>query len=229
MNEDMHKDDTIFDRLVDGELSGDEQRRLLASLDQRSDGWRRCALAFLEAQAWASEFKHIVTKPVQESSSFASTLKPTSPEPARSATTSSHWLAIAAGLLVAFGIGWLANSENLENSSAPTIANVEQQVIPLNEDDPALADSKDAVTLLVRDTTGKNRRLQVPLMEVEAFDNQFADALPANLRERMRNQGFDMQRRRRFAPMFFEQDQQLVPMVVPVDDTYIVPVDRPIY
>lgn len=44
-----------LDRLVDGELSRDEYRALLESLDREPDGWRRCALAFLEAQAWQRE------------------------------------------------------------------------------------------------------------------------------------------------------------------------------
>jgi len=45
-------DDLRFDRLVDGELSDAERRRLLASLDDEPGGWQCCALAFLEAQAW---------------------------------------------------------------------------------------------------------------------------------------------------------------------------------
>ena len=53
-------DNEIFDRLVDGELTADERRALLASLDSRPDGWRRCALAFLEAQAWGSDFRQMV-------------------------------------------------------------------------------------------------------------------------------------------------------------------------
>ena len=50
--ENTHDDDVRFDRLVDGELSDAERRQLLASLDDEPDGWRRCALAFLEAQQW---------------------------------------------------------------------------------------------------------------------------------------------------------------------------------
>src|SRR3990172_4689745 len=53
-------DDILFDRLVDGELSPGERRELLASLDGRPDGWRRCALAFLEAQAWGNELPQVV-------------------------------------------------------------------------------------------------------------------------------------------------------------------------
>ena len=49
-------DDSMFDRLVDGELSPGERRQLLASLDNQPDGWRRCALSFLEAQSCARKF-----------------------------------------------------------------------------------------------------------------------------------------------------------------------------
>ena len=49
---DEQRDAMLIDRLVDGELSGDERRHLLASLEAQPDGWRRCALAFVEAQTW---------------------------------------------------------------------------------------------------------------------------------------------------------------------------------
>jgi hypothetical protein len=45
-------DDRCFDLLVDGELSEPERRDLLSSLDREPSLWRRCALAFLEAQSW---------------------------------------------------------------------------------------------------------------------------------------------------------------------------------
>lgn len=43
-----------FDRLVDGELTPEEYRELITSLDHTPDGWKRCALAFLEAQSFAA-------------------------------------------------------------------------------------------------------------------------------------------------------------------------------
>jgi hypothetical protein len=49
--------DRLLERLVDGELSGAEYRTLLTELDQYPDGWRRCAMAFLEDQAWGREVR----------------------------------------------------------------------------------------------------------------------------------------------------------------------------
>jgi hypothetical protein len=43
----------LLDQLVDGELNCQRRQELLAALDREPDGWRRCAIAFLEAQAWA--------------------------------------------------------------------------------------------------------------------------------------------------------------------------------
>lgn len=45
-------DDMMFDRLVDNEMTEKERRDLLLLLDSEPDGWRRLALAFLEAQMW---------------------------------------------------------------------------------------------------------------------------------------------------------------------------------
>ena len=44
--------DVAIDRLVDGCLDDAERRVLLLKLEDEPDGWRRCALAFLEDQAW---------------------------------------------------------------------------------------------------------------------------------------------------------------------------------
>jgi hypothetical protein len=45
-------DDRLLDRLVDGELTPAERAAALSALGSDAEGWRRCALAFLEAQAW---------------------------------------------------------------------------------------------------------------------------------------------------------------------------------
>lgn len=56
-----------LDRLVDGELSETERRRVLSGLDAAPDGWRRCALAFLEAQTWRQACRDPLAKrPVAE-------------------------------------------------------------------------------------------------------------------------------------------------------------------
>ncbi len=49
------RDPRVLDRLVDGELTDEQEREVLLQLEQSPGGWRRCALAFLEARCWQRE------------------------------------------------------------------------------------------------------------------------------------------------------------------------------
>src|SRR5688500_12364420 len=52
-----------LDLLADGELGDDRRRELLSRLDEQPDGWRRCAMAFLEAQDWRREMPRAAREP----------------------------------------------------------------------------------------------------------------------------------------------------------------------
>lgn len=103
-------DDAKFDRLVDGELTADEYRALVASLDDEPSGWRRCALAFLESQALAGEMTSVrrgMTLSDDEHDAAAADLNGQalqSPRNSRSFRIGTI-LAMAASFLVAFGLG----------------------------------------------------------------------------------------------------------------------------
>ena len=74
--------------------------------------------------------------------------------------------------------------------------------------------------------------MRLPLVDAGEVGQQWAHLspdVPVNVKTGLRDHGFDLQSKQRFAPLFFEQGKQLVPMVVPVSDTYVVPVDRPVY
>ena len=49
-----------LDRLVDGELSLADEQVLLLRLDALPDGWRACALSFLEQRAWQSGCRQLL-------------------------------------------------------------------------------------------------------------------------------------------------------------------------
>ena len=51
------EDELLLERLVDDELDEDERDFILARLDEIPEGWRMCALAFLEDQAFRSSFR----------------------------------------------------------------------------------------------------------------------------------------------------------------------------
>ena len=56
-------DPQILDRLVDGELADGERREVLQTLERQPDGWRQCALAFLEAQSWGEALTQLARHP----------------------------------------------------------------------------------------------------------------------------------------------------------------------
>jgi len=56
-------DPQILDRLVDGELAETERREVLQTLERQPDGWRQCALAFLEAQSWGEALTQLARHP----------------------------------------------------------------------------------------------------------------------------------------------------------------------
>ena len=93
------RDDRRLDLLVDGELSEEDRGALLRLLDREPGGWRRCALAFLEAQAWKRELPALL-----DSSGEA----PDRLQPRRRWWWSRHagtLLAMAATFLVALTLG----------------------------------------------------------------------------------------------------------------------------
>ncbi len=95
-----------LDRLVDGELPPDEYRRLLASLDDEPGGWRRCAAAFLEAQALQRDLGAVALD-------ISPTAHPADAPPRPALRRRGVWplvLAMAGCFLIAFTIGALVTS-----------------------------------------------------------------------------------------------------------------------
>ncbi len=107
-------------KLVDGELDLAATRRLLNSAETNSDQWRQIATAFVEDRLWQRSFQQL------ELESESSDIDPPWPETAAKAipnrTSTSvrfpSWLALAAGLLFAAGVGFYAGSDRSFNGEA---------------------------------------------------------------------------------------------------------------
>jgi hypothetical protein len=237
MHEQPHHDDLLFDRLVDGELSPVERRQLLASLDDRPDGWRRCALRFLEAQCWSENLRLLVRDPMESTAAGAKHVSAAVASAARESTRRGvSWAAIAAGLLIAFTLGLLARSGRVPGNGAPIAIDEPNPGVPLAEvvpppagvPDGARAD--DALTLFVRDESGRTRPLRVPLLDAGELDQrlglQFRTGVPDAVRDGLQDRGFEVQSKGRYAPLWLEDGRQ---MFVPVEDTRIVPVRENVY
>jgi hypothetical protein len=96
-------DGRLFDLLVDGELDSIRRSELLSRLDTAPDGWRRCALAFLEAQAWRSDLRTAIDAAVPANSRGAGVVAN------RKSLVARLWRlnVLALCLCLAFGAGWL--------------------------------------------------------------------------------------------------------------------------
>jgi hypothetical protein len=107
----------LIDQVVDGGLTPEQLRMVIGVLDKAEDGWKRCALAFVEAQTWAEVFRDF-DEGMPIKGSPANPPRVTSPRGTRSPSTvttavrSQRWIgdALAAGIaIVAFSLGWLAH------------------------------------------------------------------------------------------------------------------------
>ena len=95
-------DQAVLDRLVDGELDGPARTAALRALDAEPGGWRRCALTFLEAQAWRDAAAAADVK------AAVAVVRP--PTTARRTPFVRHAVGLAAAVAIAFSAGFVARS-----------------------------------------------------------------------------------------------------------------------
>jgi hypothetical protein len=155
----------------------------------------------------------------------------------RSETSRSHlgtWFAVAASVVVAFGLG--RQSGVMRSASEPASQQIASAPAVPNDKTDSLRLERgtrgDAVTLVVNDRDGVPQRIEVPLVEGRQLGQAFGDVpqwSSPELDRRLDEQGLDLDARRRYAPMYFEQENKIVPMVVPVDDAVVRPANRPVY
>src|SRR6478736_529657 len=104
LNDWQEKSQQWLERLVDGELTEEAQRQLLLAIDAHPDAWRRCALAFVEAQALRRDLRGAMRQSDTASNCGKppTVAKPASP---RFLLYRFQWLAMAASLIAAFVVG----------------------------------------------------------------------------------------------------------------------------
>jgi hypothetical protein len=124
--------DNFIDEIVDGSLCPGELRLALARLDHEPDGWKRCTLAFLEAQCWREAFRALDGPPVSQPERGYDSIRPA---PAKFDRPRTRWWqsVAAAGIIAAsFALGWLSHVSGprdvagppLPISSSPVVAEV---------------------------------------------------------------------------------------------------------
>ena len=87
------------------------------------------------------------------------------------------------------------------------------------------ATTGEAVNVWIRDEAGQPRQLRVPLVDATAMDPRmglrFQSGVPRVCARRLEQSGFQVESKRRYAPIWLDNGQ---PLMVPVEDTRIVPV-----
>jgi hypothetical protein len=102
-------DDRFIDRIVDGAMSPVELQAAIDCLDREPEGWKRCGLAFLEAQCWRESFRAMGQPAALSVESRSLSVPPAIPSGTRSRRPWLHG-AIAAGLAAAsFAMGWVGH------------------------------------------------------------------------------------------------------------------------
>lgn len=227
----------LLDRLVDGELSEPERKELLLSLDQEPDGWRQCALAFLEAQCWKKELKSI-RQPL------ATNYKPTVPAHTSIISKNRSKLLSIAGTLLAMSacffitlssVLWYRGG-NLPGSIAGTnqIQGKTNTSVVTNKSLDANAGEASApwqwVRLSPSGSTDSKEAIELPAIERDRFDPQWVQSLPSPIPEdvvqALRRNGYEVHSQQRLLPMPLKDGRQLV---VPVDNVQVQYVGNPTY
>jgi hypothetical protein len=223
-----------FDLLVDGELSEADRRALLLQLEHEPDGWRRCALAFLEAQCWKVELGEIaapVPELIRAGSEHAEPVSPAKPIGRRQSWRqyAATILTIAASFLIALVVGmglrgnWSGGSSHSFNSF------VQKAIEPLPSTAAGTANDWEMVTLVgANSSDGRAETFRVPAQRRDALDQgmleNIPDAISPEVQQAFERSGHRVVQQREIIPVQMKDGRRLV---VPVDHVEIHYVGRP--
>lgn len=217
-----------LDRLVDGELNASERQALLLRLESEPGGWRRCALAFLEAQCWRDGLDAIL-RPEQPMRITPAAISVALPNQRRWNPTT--FFAMAASFLLAFGLGlFVRRDANPALPGAASLAGATAAVEPFNEaggfagvvpGSRALAGAPAPRVMLKLASTGEGvaqQEVPLPVLAPEELSRQWSNhvgaALPAEMLRQLGRLGHRVQRVRELVPVRLDDG---TPAEVPVE------------
>ena len=234
-----------LDRLVDGELAEAERRAVLMQLDDTPHGWRRCALAFLEAQAWGEELRRVARSSLSDESAVCAAC-----DAGAGGADGRRWrrragmaLAMAASFLLIFGLGhamrdvWRPAGGDLANSPGAGATDGNSQAVGQDSppaDEPTASQPKEAeptrwgTVRFVLDGADEPQEVQLPVVQgpdAEQWLRLLAAEEAAWLRE-MEARGHRVRTERHLLPVQLQDGRRVV---VPVDDVEITPAARRTY
>lgn len=203
-------------RLVDGELKSAERAELLKRLESQPGGWRDCALAFLEDQAW----RQAMTEPRLPS---VSRRTKTVSSADRSQAENSFWgtlpgfLSLAAALLLAFAVGKWSPS-NHSGVTAPESHIAEQSPIAVEEN----GEPRQVPPHVAAAAGAKMFNEQgAPLMMMDQDFWKHDSSLPIGLQKQLESLGAKVKSERGLMPVRANDGRE---WIVPYEDVRVVPV-----
>jgi len=232
------EDERLLDLLVDDELSAAERRELLTRLDERPEGWRRCALAFLEAQAWRGDLgtlqrSALKSIPVTAGGSTGDTsagddggAQVTPAATAESYRGRRLWFlpqsyySLAAGLMIAFVLG-LTIRDHLPSRGTGNVPRGDLGGPAANGSFAQGGSGGNAADRFAGALTldaSDSRKLEVPVYAGPGYDETWMrnqpSAFPDDLRRSLQQRGIRIQQNRRFMPVDLEDGRRVI---VPVE------------
>jgi anti-sigma factor RsiW len=182
-------DDRLVDRLVDGELPDAERRLLLQRLETEPDGWRRCALAFLESQAWRQSLGALAESAGSSSGRATVTPPAAASIPVRKSPgfrMIAGLSALAACLALAFALGWNLRPQPAGATSGVLLTKAEPAVKSSAEGRSAKADLTSAQenSALVRNEPGQSLEAILKKWEQRGYRAERQDrVVPVELKD----------------------------------------------
>jgi hypothetical protein len=144
-----------LDRLVDGELSDTERLTLLQAIDAEpnGEGWKRCALAFLEAQCWRAAFQPLAQpEPKAQDKNLSQAQSTTKAQTFPAGPHRPSILLAAASVLLAFAGGWLLGEQGAFSRAPSPPVLVAQAPVPEPEPTPTpIEPDEESPTFLTED------------------------------------------------------------------------------
>lgn len=228
----------LLDLLVDGELADDERRELLAWCEREPDGWRRCALAFLEAQNW-SQVLGDLTEPAQRpliekrlpndipniEAAQPLTVRPLFWQPRQWRTM----LAMAASVALAFSLGvWVRDAGKVRRiaPSDPAAMNFVENKSPSHLLSGRPEQGPSQAEVAVGGPPRAADHAQLPLTADDGWLQIEPSAMPAEVQRALERMGHRVEQRRQLVPYRLEDGRQVV---VPVDQVEVQPVGNGSY
>jgi len=239
-------DDALLDMLVDGELSEPQRRELLGRLEETPDGWRRCALAFLESQSWRQGLGELrrgsESKPRLAAGVAGAAFR--AKFGSLALVAASFVAALVLGMLLRGSLdpgarptpdpGQIAESETAapaaQQPAAPLAIEAENVPMAAPAEEPWQEDPSRYVSLPVSGPDGRSESIRLPVVFREGLDESWLESLPSavppEVVEAFRSAGHDVRQQRQLLPLWMRDGRRLV---LPYDQVEIHYVGGPAY